>query len=442
MNQKKAAVTVMIVVIMGLIIMLITVFVPATSVARQFGWLSAKNTEASYVKIAEQIREIGQKGQGTRTQALLIKMDSDSAILGFSSGSQGIKIIRDGGMDFEFPRPPECGPASCVCLCKQIEHTTVFGKEAYYCKASQPGEVDPKKIYMECENDLGVDIQYAIKKDNFATEGTNYIDYGTEGGFFLGRATTTGGSIKSGVFDIPDTGVQIWVEKGSSAFVAVCLNKDGCIDQAADQIEKNRIEATKLYNSAFDSFKENTPESLVSAAKDYDSIVANQGYVDALKTATLMEQAYFNRAMTQYRLNNYEKAVELLNDGITAIGESSEGSEWRKTFFTEREKISCDMIKKDCSCYSNSNTACTTPFQIADFCAEMQQELCEKSELKCFAHKSYGTGECSSCSNVKACSDYSDINYADDDKKDLCTKNACGIANCAWNENEKVCASG
>ncbi|MCX6706534.1 MAG: tetratricopeptide repeat protein [Candidatus Woesearchaeota archaeon] len=424
MNQKKAAVTVMIVVIMGIIIMLITVFVPATSIARQFGWISAKNTEDAYVKIAEQIRETGQKGQGTRTQALLIKMDSDSAILGFSSGSQGIKIIRDWGMDFEFPRPPECGPSSCVCLCRQIEHTTVFGKEAYYCKASEPGEIDPKKKYMECEKDLGVDIQYSIKKDDFA-KGLNYVDYGSEGGFFMGRATTSEGAFDSKVFGMPEDNIQVWVEKGSSQFVAVCLNRDGCIDQNADQLEKNRIEATKLYNSAFDSFKENTPESLASAGKDYDSIVANPGYIDALNKATLMEQVYFNRAMVQYRLKNYDNAVKLLDEGLKELPMTGEGSEFYDTFTKERQYIQCEFIEKSCPCYLSDAF-----------------DLCEKSTLNCGIFKGFTT-PCQSCSEIKQCSDYNNVLGGYVGKKEFCEDdNPCKLSpGCRWDEEKDMCVS-
>lgn len=436
--SKKAMSTMLLIVGMGIILVIVSYFPPGKAIAKELGFITTDQTTRSYNDLSAMIKDIGTKAPAARI-SLPIKMAEDSAIMGFSAESKEIELTR-WGTNFKFQKPSECGGGACICVCKQIVHDVVTG---YYCMRPKPGEA---KSYIECDKSLGVDIVNELSENEFVGEKPPFLAYGLKGGFIIGRFTkdavvdtgTAGGLVKSRVFDVSETSV-VYVEKGQGNFVAVCFRSDSCISAAKNEQELNKQKAVEIYNKAEREFQANTPESLNRAATYYEAIFIDQKLVDGLKyaSADFVYLALFNRGMTQYRLGNYQKAVEMLDQSLLeniAMRKgpipTDEESRYEDMIRKEKMKIDCDFARKDCSCYYHY-----------DFGGSYWDE-CIKSKLKCYKSvQKKGTEMCSPCSQVKACSDYAKGNEFGLEKP-VCQENFCKLSPaCKWSDEDLTCVA-
>ncbi|MBU0536128.1 MAG: hypothetical protein KKE20_04130 [Nanoarchaeota archaeon] len=312
-KHKKAAI--MVTVIIGLVLVIMTFFPVGKAVAKGLGIAFADDSEKSFNDIISSIREIKPNEQNS----IFAKMNDNSAIIGFTSDSNQISVIRT-GFDFSFDKPPQCEGRACICLCKIMEHDTVMGSTAYFCKEPKMGEPDK---YMVCENNLGVEILGFITKDKFSGD-ANLANYGVQGGFIIARASSTWGLVESGVFNIPKNPIIVVQKSGVQVnglnFVAVCLNQDGCMESGEVEDQVNRMMAKTMYLDAEKAYKENTEQSRQKARDLFSQLMANQVYMNQLALITtggagqiyhlMHDYTYMFAAYNEMRDNKYDKAIE------------------------------------------------------------------------------------------------------------------------------------
>ncbi|HLC99067.1 MAG TPA: hypothetical protein VJC00_03610 [Candidatus Nanoarchaeia archaeon] len=413
--------------IIGLVLVIMTFFPVGQAIAKGLGIITARGTELSYQELTDFIREVGGGKPNSRPAPILLTMDDDSAIMGFSSGSQGLKISRGGQyvdvrMDFSFARPAQCSTGACVCVCKDFEHESVFGSEGYYCKTPKIGE--PEDKYLKCSKDLGTDIISSISKELFAGDNEN-ADYGVEGGFFMGRLSWANDLLKSDVFNMPGR-FQIWVERGSGNFVAVCLHSNGCIDAQKDQEQVNVNKAFILYNEAWNADAK-TKEGSETTKQRYETIIADQALVDGLrkKDPDLLEQLYLRGGMSYYHLfvkfneGSAQQAVEAMKRAMEQVKEER----YKETLEKNMMNIKCEYIDKKCECYESwANNR------------ELYKEWCQESPQKCYQTEGDTSFACRSCSEVKSCGDYYwESRYWGEQ---VCNEDPCKIGGCKWELEE------
>ncbi|HLD89049.1 MAG TPA: hypothetical protein VI894_02480 [Candidatus Nanoarchaeia archaeon] len=101
------------------IIIAMLLFVPAINFAKNLFRLSSQGME-SYNNLVTKINEIG-KLHGKFTDSIPVRLDENTAIIGFGSKAKYAKVLDLKGNYVKFDKPPECSGKNCVCICREVD---------------------------------------------------------------------------------------------------------------------------------------------------------------------------------------------------------------------------------------------------------------------------------------------------------------------------------
>ncbi|MBD3314093.1 hypothetical protein GF345_06635 [Candidatus Woesearchaeota archaeon] len=320
-NGKRSAL--MLTAIIGIILVIMTMLPVGRALLMGLGIFFVNPTAKTYQEIINAVDTV----QPNEMRTMIASIDDGTAIIGFSSDSDFIQVIR-AGFDFKFYKPEQCGSRACICMCKQMDHDTAMGSDAYFCKEPKPGDPDD---YMICNNELGAELIGFISKDRFSGD-ANFANYGIRGGFIIARATTAWGLADSRVFNMPKNPVVVVQKSGTEVngmnIVSVCLNQNGCLEEENVEDQVNRMLARTLFYDAKREYEKNTPESRQKARELFAELIANQAYMDQLALITeggndpsyyLHDYSYMYAAYNEVRDNNYDKALEYLQLAVNNV---------------------------------------------------------------------------------------------------------------------------